>query len=193
MLRFDSVIVAGGRSSRLGGTPKAGLRRGGLTLAEITVRAVSAAGNAVVVGPEDVVVPPGTLRTREDPPFSGPAAAIAAGLETLDEHPSRAEWTAVLACDMPRVAAAVRTLARAAARAPIEADGVIANAADGHRENLAALIRTAPLTAVFARHPSRDRSVRSMWKHLRLIDVPAPGDSTRDVDTWEDVTRFDLH
>ena len=62
----------------MGGTPKAALRRGTESLVEITVRAVGAAGSAVVVGPDDLNVPAGTLQTREDPPFSGPAAAIAA-------------------------------------------------------------------------------------------------------------------
>lgn len=193
MLRFDSVIVAGGRSSRLGGTPKAELQRGDESLVEITVRAVIEAGSAVVVGPDNLDVPRGTLRTREDPPFSGPAAAIAAGLELLAHQPGRAAWTAVLACDMPDVAGAVRTLADAARDLPHEADGVIATATNGHRENLAAMIRTEPLTTVFAEHPAQDRSVRSFWKHLRLIEVEVPEGSTQDVDTWEDVTRFDLH
>ena len=187
------MIVAGGRSSRLGGTPKAALRRGTESLVEITVRAVGAAGNAVVVGPDDLRVPGGTLRTREDPPFSGPAAAVAAGLDLLGRQPSNAAWTAVLACDMPDVAGAVHALADAARRLPEDVDGVIATAADGHRENLAVLIRTEPLTAVFSHHPARDRSVRSFWTYLRLIEVGAPEGSTEDVDTWEDVTRFDLH
>lgn len=193
MLCFDSVIVAGGRSSRLGGTPKAELQRGDESLVEITVRSVHQAGSAVVVGPENLDVPYGTLRTREDPPFSGPAAAVAAGLELLAHQPNRAAWTAVLACDMPDVAGAVRTLADAAAHLPSDADGLIATAADGHRENLAVMIRTEPLTTVFSEHPARDRSVRSFWKHLRLIEVAVPEGSTQDVDTWEDVTRFDLH
>ncbi len=193
MLRFDSVIVAGGRSSRLGGTPKAELRRGTESLVEITVRSVNKAGSAVVVGPDDLTVPHNTLRTREDPPFSGPAAAIAAGLDLLGQQPDRAAWTAVLACDMPDVAGAVRALADAAADLPPEAHGLIATAPDGHRENLAVMIRTDPLSNVFSEHPSRDSSVRSFWKHLRLIEVAVPEGSTQDVDTWEDVTRFDLH
>lgn len=193
MLDFDTVIVAGGRSSRLGGTPKATLRRGGDTLAQITVRAVRQAGCVVVVGPEDLVLPTGTLRVREDPPFSGPAAGVAAGLAELSNCSPRACWTAVLACDMPDVAQAVPRLAQAAAQLPRHADGVIATAADGHRENLAVMIRTGALTGVFRDRPARDRSMRSFWKHLRLIEVPAPNGSTRDVDTWEDVSTFELH
>lgn len=192
-MHFDSIIVAGGRSSRLGGTPKAQLRRGGESLVEITVRAVGAAGSAVVVGPADLYVPEGTLRTREDPPFSGPAAAVAAGLDLLGRQPTRAAWTAVLACDMPDVAEAIHALADAARGLADDVAGVIATAVDGRRENLAVLIRTEALTTIFSQHPARDRSVRSFWKQLRLIEVRAPEGSTQDVDTWEDVTRFDLH
>ena len=87
----------------------------------------------------------------------------------------------------------LESIADAARGLPEDTDGVIATATDGHRENLAVLIRTEPLTAVFSQHPARDRSVRSFWKHLRLIEVRAPEGSTQDVDTWEDVSRFDLH
>lgn len=157
-----------------------------------TVQAVRGAGGVVVVGPPDLPLPEGTLRTREDPPFSGPAAAIAAGLAAL-AGPARAEWTGVWACDMPGVAAAAAALLAAARRLPGSTDGVIAVAADGHRENLAVVIRTGALERLFGRESATDRSVRSFWKHLDLMPVTVPADSTLDVDTWEDVSRFDLH
>ena len=191
-MRCDNIVVAGGRSSRLGGRPKARLRRGPLSLVETTVRAVRGAGGVVVVGPPDLPLPEGTLRTREDPPFSGPAAAIAAGLGVLT-GPGRAEWTGVWACDMPGIAEAAGALFAAARRLPGTADGVIAVAADGHRENLAVVVRTGALERLFGRGSATDRSVRSFWEHLALTPVTVPADSTRDVDTWEDVSRFDLH
>ena len=80
---FCAIIVAGGKSSRLNHTPKAGLSNGSHTLLE---RALDAAGQAqlrVVVGPETLPVPSDALHTREDPPYSGPAAALHAGLEKL--------------------------------------------------------------------------------------------------------------
>ena len=75
-LPFDTVVVAGGRSSRLGGAPKAQLSFEGSTLVAHTVAAVRLFGAVVVVGPEDPRLPPDVLRAREDPPFSGPAAAV---------------------------------------------------------------------------------------------------------------------
>lgn len=192
-VRCNSIVVAGGRSSRLGGHPKARLRRGDLSLVETTVRAVRRAGDVVVVGPPDLCVPEGTLRAREDPPFSGPAAAIAAGLVALARHTGPTQWTGVWACDMPGVAAAATTLFAAVAHIPDPVDGVIAVAADGHRENLAVVIRTGALERLFARETPTDRSVRSFWRHLELTAIDVPADSTADVDTWEDVSRFDLH
>lgn len=192
-LRFDTVVVAGGRSSRLGGTPKAQLSLEGSTLVAHTVAAVRPFGVVVVVGPEDPRLPSDVLHTREDPPFSGPAAAVAAGVVVLDGLTERNEWTAVLACDMPHVDGALPALVRAAEDASPEVDGVMALSDEGRAENLAVLIRSAALSAVLREVPTVDVSVRSVWRHLRLDTVPVPHASTSDVDTWEDVRRFDLH
>ena len=192
-LRFDTVVVAGGRSSRLGGTPKAQLSLEGSTLVAHTVAAVRPFGVVVVVGPEDPRLPSDALHTREDPPFSGPAAAVAAGVVVLDGLTERNEWTAVLACDMPHVDGALPALVRAAEDASPEVDGVMALSDEGRAENLAVLIRSAALSAVLREVPTVDVSVRSVWRHLTLDTVPVPHASTSDVDTWEDVRRFDLH
>ena len=104
-MEFDAVVLAGGRSSRLGGTAKAMLEIDGLTLLDITLDAVRDARHTVVVG--DVVAPPGILVTREAPVFGGPAAGIAAGLAALD---STVDHVLVLACDMPRVSEVVTAL-----------------------------------------------------------------------------------
>ena len=124
-MEFDAIILAGGKSSRLGGVPKSRLIYDGATLLERSLRAAGAAGRTVVVGPDPGDLPDGILSCREDPPFAGPAAAIAAGLGALAaDHASRHEAGApapfilVLACDMPRSAAAVRTLVEALADSP---------------------------------------------------------------------------
>ena len=94
-----AVIVAGGQSSRLGHVPKASLSDGTSTLLDCALQAVRQASPRVVVGPDTLPVPSDVLLTREDPPFSGPAAAIHAGLDLgghlpasggylpLQEHP----------------------------------------------------------------------------------------------------------
>ena len=188
----DTVVVAGGRSSRLGGTPKAQLPVAGGTLLSRTVAAALPLGTVVVVGPEDPTLPPEVLAAREDPPFSGPAAAVAAGVVALRDLPGRAPWTAVLACDMPRVDRALPVLLAGAGRAASDVDGVMALSREGRRENLAVVVRTAALERVLARVPTADASVRSVWRHLRWDEVTVPGGSTADVDTWEDVHRLEL-
>ena len=90
---FDAVVLAGGRSSRLGGSPKALLQLDGSTLLRRTLEAVRGSRRIAVVGPNDLLAEVDAFRrsvaipharlllTREDPPFSGPAAGIAAGVQ----------------------------------------------------------------------------------------------------------------
>ncbi|MCY1685019.1 NTP transferase domain-containing protein [Kocuria sp. SL71] len=87
---LSAIVVAGGRSSRLGGSPKALMRPdrdGAPALVRGAVDALIGLGlpahRIAVVGPEGLPLPDGVLRTREDPPFSGPAAALAAGALAL--------------------------------------------------------------------------------------------------------------
>ncbi len=96
---FDAVVLAGGRSTRLGGTDKPGLIVGGQTLLGSVVSAVTSAGadRIVVVGPQrPAALRPGTgglgpgdlnpgapgriTYAREEPPGRGPVAALACGL-----------------------------------------------------------------------------------------------------------------
>ena len=89
---FDAIVLAGGRGSRLGGVSKPGVTVGGRRLLDIALAAVASARQVVVVG--DLPVPDGVRLTREDPPFGGPVAGVAAGFEFLPEH---APWTLLLA------------------------------------------------------------------------------------------------
>jgi len=101
MTSYDAVLLAGGRASRLGAVDKPALRVGGVALLDRVLAAVQTAGRRIVVGPvshptsADVV-------TREDPPGSGPVAAIAAGLNHVD-----AALVAILAADLPFLTASV--------------------------------------------------------------------------------------
>ena len=174
-LDFDAVILAGGRSSRLDGVPKQSLTYHGDSLLRRSVAAAVGARTAVVVGPDAGDMPAGFLRCREEPPFGGPAAAIAAGLAALaaSGH-NRPRLTLVLACDMPNVGQAVAALKAAmnvmakgaggpAAAGPVpggssaagpvpggqpagvEPDGVVAVSGDGRRQPLVGFYSTAAL------------------------------------------------
>ncbi|MFE4835724.1 molybdenum cofactor guanylyltransferase [Arthrobacter sp. NPDC056691] len=188
---FDAIILAGGRSSRLGGSAKSALMLDGATLLERSVAAAAGARQAVVVGPEAAGLPGGVLSTREDPPFAGPAAAIAAGLSAL-RGAGRADMVLVLACDMPRVADAVHALLNAL---PGEGgDGVIAASADGRQQPLAGFYSTAALERAVQDAAARNALVNgSVFALLASLDVQAvvvPAGSTDDVDTWDDAAAL---
>ncbi|MBV1852161.1 molybdenum cofactor guanylyltransferase [Catellatospora tritici] len=76
------MVLAGGAARRMGGAPKPLLPVGGVPLLTRVLAALRGADPIVVVGPPelDPLLPPGVLRTREQPPGGGPVAAIAAGL-----------------------------------------------------------------------------------------------------------------
>lgn len=186
---FDAVVLAGGRSSRLGGVPKAGLVLEGQTLLQRTCAALGLAGQLTVVGPQPDAgqssAPEGALFVREEPAFAGPAAAVVAGFTAQPGR--RAPWCAVLACDMPRVDELVKVLLAEAARG----GQVSLVAVDGGRDQpLAALYRSADLAAaidaVLALGPADNLSMRSLLATVKTRPVPVPPGTTHDVDTWDD-------
>jgi molybdopterin-guanine dinucleotide biosynthesis protein A len=207
---FDTIILAGGRSSRLGGSPKSELIYDGESLLRRTIGAARGARHIVVVGPVPEGLPSGVLSCREDPPFAGPAAAIAAGLAELrSREPGGLEeavsdagtYTLVLACDMPRAADAVQVLLEAlpsgALLAPEDApasDGVMAVSPEGRRQPLAGFYRTAALQAAVdeaaVRNELNHGSVFALLARLDVLAVTVPAGSTDDVDTWDDAAAL---
>lgn len=197
-LDFDAIILAGGRSARLGGVPKQNLTYDGGTLLR---RAVTAAGGAravVVVGHGLADLPPGILTCREEPPFAGPAAAMAAGLAKLQSSGGNgALLTLVLACDMPNVRQAVAVLrqALAAGGEPAAPDGVVAVSEDGRRQPLVGFYSTGALQRSVAELATTkgsliNASVRALLASLDVQPVAVPAGSTADVDTWDDAAAL---
>lgn len=179
----DALILAGGRSSRLGGSAKRDLEVDGVSLLAHTVAAVRAVGAAhvVVVGDEGM---DGVVTTREDPPFTGPVAAIARGLRAL---PSTSSAVFVLACDMPGISAALPILV-----ASFSGDGVVA-VDRGRRQQLAFLADTVALRRAVEGLPTVvDTPVRALLDRLDLGEVVVPDGATDDIDTWEDAARFGI-
>ncbi len=189
---FNAVIVAGGRSSRLGGEAKAHLSNGRQTLLELSLAALDAARLTVVVGPEDLenLLPPGVLRTREKPAFAGPAAACYAGMALLAQQKPQAlgQWTLLLAVDMPRVTLAVQALLARASQAEQAELGFMGHSQAGP-EPLAGIYRSALLLdpAFMAQVPraGRDLSVKKLLAPLKPTPLLLPAGSTDDVDTWD--------
>ncbi len=183
--RWDAVVLAGGRSSRLGGADKATLRAGGRTLLQVTLDAVRGADQVLVVGdrsPDETGDQATVL--REQPPGGGPAAAIGAGLVEVT-----APVTVVLACDMPRIGEVVPILLRALETADASVQSVVAR--DGERtQYLASAHRTTALRdRAVALAPLAGRSVRLVYAELAVLEVAVPVGSTHDIDTWDDADR----
>lgn len=181
MLIFNALIVAGGRSSRLGGVPKALLSNGQQTLLASTLDAAGTAAARMVVGPSDLPLPSGVLLTREEPAFSGPAAAIGAGLNALAHH--RAPWTLLLSVDVPGVAGVVEQLTEAAAAATPETLGFW-GVADGTFQPLLGIYRTDQLAQAFA-GDTANASVRRFLAPLSPQPVQLTSELAADVDTWQ--------
>ncbi|HEX6516411.1 MAG TPA: molybdenum cofactor guanylyltransferase [Nocardioidaceae bacterium] len=184
-LRLGAVVLVGGTGARLGGADKASLELGGVTLLERALAASMAASEVVVVGEPVSTTRPVTW-TREEPPGGGPAAGLLAGLDALREPP---EAVCVLAVDMPRVTAATVARLGCALEGDRTADAAVLVDGSGRRQPLAGVYRYRSL--VEARPEDRAAesglSIRRLVAGLRLVDVPAVGEETRDVDTWEDL------
>lgn len=184
---YSALILAGGRSSRLGGVPKALLSNGEHTLLDGVLAACTGAEYRVVVGPAELPLPAGVLQTREEPAFSGPAAGISAGLATLaatqpDFSALSHHWILVLSCDLPRARAAVPLLLQAAS-APDEVTGYWA-VSEGITQPLLGIYRAAALAPAFA-GDTANASVRRFLSPLEPAELELPVNLTADIDTWE--------
>lgn len=180
-----AVILAGGRASRLGGVAKPLLDVGGSTLLDHAVAAVAWCEPIVVVGPE-APVRGDVVWAREDPPFGGPVAAIAAGLAHIEN-----DEVYLLAADTPRAVDAVALLrAGAGIGADQDADGICLSDATGSAQWLLGRYRTAALRSSLARiaDAGRNASVRALISGLRITAIPA-GEVAGDVDTWDDLEQ----
>jgi molybdopterin-guanine dinucleotide biosynthesis protein A len=166
-----AIVLAGGASRRLS-ADKPEQRVGGRRLLDVALAAVADADAVVVVGPPREV-PDEVTVLCEEPPGSGPVAALAAGLAALSDGPAD---IAVLAADLPRITPATVT-ALAAARG----DAPVAVAVDdtGEVQYLTAVWDSAELAAALAAAPSRVRDL------LPADAVTSAVGDVADVDTPE--------
>lgn len=186
----DLLVLAGGRGKRLGGREKAELVLEGHSLLErVLAVAPRLGGQVVVVG--RTPVPSGVRRTLEDPPDGGPVAGIAAGLRALDTSPP-ATWVAVAAVDQPGAAAALASLHEVLGTVDDEVAALSHTDEEGHRQWLLALYRRPALDAALAALPDpRHTSVRRLVADLPWQTVERGAEHVGDVDTWDDLTRWE--
>lgn len=177
-VRFDAVVLAGGGGTRLGGVDKAAVELAGRPLVARSFDAAAGADRVVLVGATQAPLPRHVLVTREDPPGSGPAAALVAGLALLPQ----AQWVLVLACDLPGAPTVVPTLLQHADR-----DGAVAVDGDGRRQWLFGIYPADALRDAASRlGDPHHRSLRALLGDLDLVEVPVAPDDLHDVDTWTD-------
>ncbi|MDO5752757.1 NTP transferase domain-containing protein [Arthrobacter sp.] len=216
-----AVILAGGMSRRLGGVPKAGLLLEGQTLLARTVDGAMAAigqgftqpttaGGGVRAGARIAVVGPvdktrdwirgarshgQVMFVQEDPPYSGPAAGIAAGLAALAaqalpalDADTDAGPVLVLACDMPRASEIAALLVDALADCEV-GSGIMA-VDNGRKQPLAGIYPLAALNAAVdaARQAGKlqDASVFSLLASVFIKECVVPVGLSTDIDTWQD-------
>ncbi|WP_017569753.1 molybdenum cofactor guanylyltransferase [Nocardiopsis halotolerans] len=183
---LDAIVLAGGAGSRMGGVDKPGLAVAGRTLLERVTDAVRAhnadaedPGRIIVVGPPREA--PRALYVREDPPGSGPVAALRAGLPHV-----RTPWFALLAADLPHLDT---THLAALADAPEGDDeGAVFVDSTGREQWLTSVWRTDSLRAALADH--RGRSLYGLLGPLGPRAVPLADDlAVADCDTPDDLAR----
>ncbi|UOR02744.1 NTP transferase domain-containing protein [Leucobacter allii] len=181
-----AIVLAGGRGARLGGADKAGIELAGERLVDRVVAAVrgAAAGEPriVVAGPARAA-PAGCLVVREDPPFGGPLAALAAALPRVGD----AAEALLLSCDLVRPADAVRVLLAE----PLAAaeDARVLRDPEGRAQWLAGRYRVAALRAgvVALGGDVAGRPLRRALAGLAIRYVDAPAAIVADIDTPEDL------
>ena len=186
--RWDAIIVAGGRASRLGGIDKTALVYDGRSLFQRAIDAVRLAEHVSVVGSNTLADSWKVRHTEESPRWGGPAAAIAAGLGNLRD--SESEFTAVIAADLPHAADALRLLRDELGKVD---DGIVAVDSTERLQPLLAIYRTVALRVAANLQPSTtDLSVRQLIGSLRLRTVRLPDRLCADIDTPADADRLGI-
>jgi molybdopterin-guanine dinucleotide biosynthesis protein A len=174
-MRLGAIVLAGGRSSRMG-RAKAELPLEGTTLLARTCTELAAVAERVVAVARDAAqplppLPAGVARTHDAVPGAGPLVAIAAGLAWLADGAAFAATDAafVVACDHPFLdAAAVRGLA-----AVLGDDELVLPEVDGELQPLCAVYRLTTRAAIAGLLRAGGTSPRALASLVRTRVVPA--------------------
>lgn len=180
-----AIVIAGGRSSRFG-SDKLAAELDGRPLLERTLAAVSSCEPVVLVSAASTARPDQVVRVSEFPRWSGPAAAIAAGVAAL---PDGARETLIVAADLAHPDTAVAALLALD-------EGVLADD-DRHpqwllaRASVAALrVRLGELEAIGG---TAGRPARAIVGELGLPYVFAAAAAIADIDLPDDLERLKEH
>lgn len=194
-----TIVLAGGRGTRMGGVNKAALTVHGERFVDRLLRQLPYGTPAVVVSPHFLGVP----QVCETPLYGGPAAGIARGLSELcsrglhsrglhsREGTDRDELVAVVAVDAPDSPRLLPRLAAALDRAP-DAGVALVRSADGHLQPLCAVWRARCLAdALEALGSPRHASAMRLIRQTRWVAVDSDAhQSERDYDTPAELRAF---
>lgn len=220
------ILLAGGRGQRLGGADKALLRRtlpaqasgapgadqGGTTLLSQWCSALAARGiSGVVVGDPALhqhLTPAAAASlkvTQEDPPFSGPAAAVCAGMRALPAETQHHDgamdqpWEQVLlsAVDIAEPAPLLDWLLDNACPAPTEPGqvGLLPHDGQGRAQWLASVIHAGWLRRRVAMIPpgaEQAASLRWLLGTAPLRHLKMPQHLGADIDDPDQARRFGI-
>jgi molybdopterin-guanine dinucleotide biosynthesis protein A len=179
----DSLIVAGGNATRMGGLDKAmlPLGLGGSSLLEDAIK--SCPGKVFIVGyPREIGSQSHAQVTwvADLNPGGGPAAGIWSGLARVTS-----EYVFISAADQTLSAETVSKLNASASGG----DGAWAIRSDGSGQPLCAVVRTESLRGLLAPTQGINQSPLRLMSSLNMVGVEVNPDQVVDFDTWQDVAK----
>lgn len=178
---WDAIVLAGGTSSRMK-QDKATLKIGGISLLGRTVNALGSARRIIVSG-EQQPLQVNVTWSMEDPPQSGPVAAISAALKQVSS-----DWIMIVPCDLARPKDAIDLLSST----DFHSDALVARENAGRVQWLTALVNTNLLQQAVMELGGTDVPARAMFENLNVTFVEPPVNHPHiweDMDTPRDLTK----
>jgi molybdopterin-guanine dinucleotide biosynthesis protein A len=179
----DSIVVAGGSATRMGGADKAMLPLGLGGNALIADVIQSCPGKVFIVGyPREIgtVANESVTWVPDLNPGGGPAAGIWSGLAKVSS-----EYVFISAADQTLSQETVGKLVAAASGN----DGAWAIRSDGSGQPLCACVRTELLRDLLAKTQGVNQSPLRLLSILKMVGVNVNPDQVVDFDTWQDVAK----
>lgn len=178
----DSIVVAGGKATRMGGLDKAMLPLGlsGETLLEDIIK--SCPGKVFVVGnPREIGIDGADVTWVPDlNPDGGPAAGLWSGLASVTS-----DYVFISAADQTLSSETVGKLIQAASGN----DGAWAIRSDGNGQPLCACVRTDLLRELILPTQGVNQSPLRLLSTLKMVGVNVNPDQVVDFDSWQDVAK----
>ena len=179
----DSIIVAGGKATRMDGLDKVMLPLGlsGKTLLEDVI--ASCPGKVFVVGnPREIANFSGdsVIWVADLNPGGGPAAGLWSGLTNVTS-----EYVFISAADQTLSSKTVSALIEAA----LGNDGAWAIRSDGSGQPLCACVRTDLLRDLLSPTQGVNQSPLRLLSTLKMVGVNVNPDQVVDFDSWQDVAK----